>query len=157
MSGTSRARITLGVAALALALLSVPVFLAPAAGPASPGPAPGLRPDPRAAAVAALLDAPAGYAAVDEGLSIAEALRKHYGIDTGDAAADRLAAARRAEEELLAPLRVTPQQVEQAARALGYSLEPSACANFCDNVYRLALLSLHKQAIREALGIRSSL
>jgi hypothetical protein len=100
--------------------------------------------------VAGLLDAPAGQGAVGEGLVIAEALRRRYAIDTGNLPADNLAAARRAEREVLEPLRVTPEQVERAARSLGYSLEPAACANYCENVYRLALLELQKQALRRA-------
>lgn len=102
----------------------------------------------RSAAMAALLDSPRPREVVDEGLRIAEALRRHYGIDSGHRHADRLAAARRAKTEVLDRLVFTPDEVRRAAADLGYDIDPARCANFCGNVDALARVELAKRALR---------
>lgn len=101
-----------------------------------------------AVAFGALIDSPRPAQVVEEGLRVAEKLRQRYGIDTGDAAADRQAAARRAQAEFLDRLTFPSAEVEEAARSLGYSLDPAACADYCDNVRRLAVADLMMQALR---------
>jgi len=76
----------------------------------------------RAAAFAAFLDSPRPAAVIDEGLRIAEGLRRHYGIDTGHVHADRLAAARRARAEVSArPFLIEPGP--STAQPLGSTVE----------------------------------
>jgi hypothetical protein len=101
----------------------------------------------RAIALGLLLDTPAPAADVDEGLRVAERLRRRYGIDSGDLHADRVAAALRARDEVLARLEVTPDQLRATAESLGYSLDPARCGSTCGNVARLARLELERRAL----------
>jgi len=103
----------------------------------------------RAVAFGLLLDTPASDAVVREAIEIADRLRHRYGIDTGNPQADREEATRRVREEVLDHLSFTPAEMEAVARSLGYSLDPAACRNFCDNVRRLAEVELRKRALRE--------
>jgi hypothetical protein len=102
----------------------------------------------RAIAMGLLIDTPAEEAVIDDGLRVAEALRRRYGIASGNAHADRVAAAIRARDELLATVEPTPEQLRVAAEALGFSLDPARCGNACGNVARLARLELQKEALR---------
>lgn len=140
------------VAAAALVFLGAPGQSAPDAAPGrsdgSSGEGAYPTPQDRAVAFGYLLDTPRPPEVVDESLVIAEKLRLRYGIDTGNREADRLAAARRAKEELLDALVFSPAELEEAARSLGYSLDPAECANFCENVARLADIELKKRALK---------
>ena len=102
----------------------------------------------RAIAMGLLLHTPAAPDALDEGLRVAEQLRRRYGIDSGSRHADRVAAALRARDEVLARLDVTSDQLRATAEALGYSLEPARCRTTCENVARLARLALEKRALQ---------
>lgn len=110
-----------------------------------------LREDDRAAAFGYFLDSPVSPSVIDDSLALAEALRLRYGIDTGNAQADRIAAARRAEREVLDSRTFTDEEIAAAARALGYGLAPAECADYCGNVRRLAVLHL-KMALLRAHG-----
>lgn len=101
----------------------------------------------RAIAVGLLLDSPRSAAVIDRAIEIAEALRRRYGIDSGDVAADREQAARRAQQEVLESLEVSEEALARAAAQLGYSLDPAACGETCENVRRLALLELQRRAL----------
>lgn len=105
-----------------------------------------ITPEDRALAAALLLDSPRPAAVIDEGLQIAERLRRRFGIDTGHRHADRLAAARRAQAELERAT-FTPEELRAAARALGHDLD--ACGTWCRNVARLAELELRKRVLRQ--------
>jgi len=141
---------------IALAGATLPAAPLPAALLHDLGPPPGPAAAPeafptardRAVAFGYLLDSPRPPAVIEESLVIAEELRRRYGIVTGDPEADRLAAARRAKTELIDALTFSPQEVEEAARSLGYSLEPAQCADFCENVYRLSIVELQKRALK---------
>jgi hypothetical protein len=102
----------------------------------------------RALAFGYLIDTPRSQETIDESLVLAEKLRLRYQIDTGNVQADRVAAARRAQEELLDVVVFSPREIEDAARSLGYSLDPRQCADACDNVRRLAIIELKKSALR---------
>ena len=99
-------------------------------------------------AMGLLLHTPAPPDIVDEGLRVAERLRRRFGIESGDVHADRVAAALRARDEVLARLDVTPDQLRATAEVLGYSLDPARCRTTCDNVARLARLELEKRALQ---------
>lgn len=103
--------------------------------------------DDRAVAFGRLIDSPQPREVLDEGIRIAEALRRRYRIDTGDIEGDRRQAADRARVEVLETMAVSEDRIEKTARDLGYSLDPSVCSNYCDNVRRLALLVLEKQTL----------
>jgi hypothetical protein len=94
-----------------------------------------------------LIDSAPSASSVDRGLAIAEALRRKYGIDTGDPLRDRREAASRAQREVLDPLVFEDKHVAVMAAELGYSLDPNACANTCGNVRELAVLELKKRAL----------
>ena len=100
-----------------------------------------------AIAVGLLLDTPAPDEVVDDGLRIAEQLRQRYGIDSGNLHADRVAAALRARDEVVARLEPTPDELRETATALGYSLDPALCGSTCGNVARLARLELERRAL----------
>lgn len=102
----------------------------------------------RVIAMGLLMHTPVQSETVDEGLRIAEGLRRHFGIDSGDVHADRVTAAIRAWDEIVAPLEVTPEQLRAAAEELGYSLDRSRCGNRCENVARLARIELEKRALQ---------
>jgi hypothetical protein len=142
-----------------------------AGGPRPTAPTPAVAPDPAAPAAASgepalppagfrsseedravafglLLDTPVSPRVLDEAIALAEALRLRYGIDTGNVQADRQEAAERALREGVEPLTFTDGEIAAAARDLGYSLDPAECANYCDNVRRLALVELRKRALR---------
>lgn len=139
--------------AAAVALMAVAAWSGRGAGA---GPAPGgssggvpiTDRDDRNLALGHFLDVPAAASSIDEGIAIAEKLRLRYGIDTGDRHADRVEAARRAKTELLDNLTFTEEDLEQAARRLGYSLNPVECADYCENVRRLAVATLQKRALK---------
>jgi hypothetical protein len=95
-----------------------------------------------------LLDSPRPKEVVEEGLRIAELLRRRYAIDTGNPYQDRLVAARRAKREFVDRLEFSDEEVEEKAASLGHSLDPDECADFCPQVYRLAILELQKSALR---------
>jgi hypothetical protein len=95
-----------------------------------------------------LLDMPVSPEALEEGIRLAERLRALYGIDTGNVHADRQEAAERALREVVEPLRFGEDELAAAARDLGYGLDPAECANYCDNVRRLADVELRKRALR---------
>jgi hypothetical protein len=100
-----------------------------------------------------LLDSPRPREVVEDGVKTAELLRRRYGIDTGNPYQDRLAAARRAKREFLDRLEFSRQEIETMAASLDYSLDPDECLNFCQQVERLAVLELEKEALRAfALG-----
>jgi hypothetical protein len=101
----------------------------------------------RALAFGHFIDTPVASKAMNEALVLAEKLRLRYGIDTGHPQADRLAAARRAQVELLERLSFGPAEIREAARELGYSLDPALCANACANVEALAVLQLKRRAL----------
>ena len=104
-------------------------------------------PEDRAIATGLLFETPAPAATVDEGLRVAEQLRQRYGLDSGDVHADRVAAALRARDEVVARLDITPDQLRTSAEALGYSLDPARCGTTCENVARLARIELEKRAL----------
>jgi hypothetical protein len=110
-----------------------------------------LREDDRAAAFGYFLDSPVSPSVIDESLALAEALRRRYGIDTGNAHADRITAARKAQREILDGRTFSDEEIEDAARALGYGLAAAECADYCENVRRLAVLHL-KMALLRAHG-----
>jgi len=103
----------------------------------------------RAVAFGYLIDSARPQEVIDEGLVIADKLRRRYDIDTGHPWADRAVAAQRANAELLGALSFDSADVERMALSLGYSLDAALCADFCDNVRRLAIIELQKQALRE--------
>lgn len=144
------AALAIGATAV-LGLLRLPHAGSPdeAAAPPVPAAASGVAAaDDLAVAFGSLIDLPRPQAVVEEGLRIADQLRRRYGVDTGDPAADRQAAAHRAQSEFLDRLTFTAAEVEEAARSLGHSLDPSRCADFCDNVRRLAIADLKMRALR---------
>jgi hypothetical protein len=102
----------------------------------------------RAIAMGLLLHTPAKPEVLDEGLRVAERLRRRYGIDSGNVHADRIEAALRARDEVLARLDVSPEELRESAEALGFSLDPARCRTTCDNVARLARLELEKRALQ---------
>jgi hypothetical protein len=116
-----------------------------------PGSGP-VKPDDRALAFGRLIDTPQAPEVLDEGIRIAEALRRRYGIDTGDLEEDRRQAAERARVEVLETMVVSDDRIEITAEGLGYSLDPAVCSDYCDNVRRLALLELKKQALTAFAG-----
>lgn len=101
----------------------------------------------RAVAVGLLLDSPRSSAVTEEALALAEKLRRHYEIQSGDDFADREAAARRAQEEFLDRLVFGETEIRGKAESLGYSLDPAACANYCANVRELARIELSRDAL----------
>jgi hypothetical protein len=107
----------------------------------------GATPEDRAIAMGLLLENPVPVATVDEGLRVADGLRRRYGLDSGNIHADRVTAALWARDEVVAQLDVTPEQLQTAAEALGYSLDPGRCGNTCENVARLARIELEKRAL----------
>lgn len=129
-----------------------PGLSGPAAQPSETCDAPG-RSAPRTAgrdlAFGQLIDVPRPIEVIDEGIRIADALRRRYGIETGDLEKDRREAARRARVELLEPMSVPEERLEAIARSLGHSLDPAACADYCGNVRRLAEIEARKVALRE--------
>ena len=108
-----------------------------------------LRDADRAVAFGHLIDAPRQVEVIDEGIDIAEKLCQRYGLDSGNRLADRIKAAERARQEVLQPDQIGEQQIEAMARSLGYSLDPAACADYCDNVRRLARVEIQKRALRD--------
>ncbi len=106
----------------------------------------------RAIAFGLLLDTPRPQAVIDEGLIVAEQLRRVYGIDSGNRFADYRAAAERARAEVLEPLDPTPREIAAVAESLGYSLAPERCANFCANVERLARAEIAKRALKDFIA-----
>lgn len=102
----------------------------------------------RAIAMGLLMHTPVAADTVDEGLRVAEGLRRRFGIDSGDVHADRVAAALRARDEIVARLDVTPEALRKTAEELGYSLDPARCSTTCDNVARLARIELEKRALQ---------
>lgn len=127
------------VRGLALAAVTLTAFGAWRA-PATP-----VAPADRALAVALLLDSPRPADVVDEGIRLAERLRRHYGIDTGRPHADRVAAAVSARAEL-DRLTFTRADLAAAASDLGWDLD--ACGTWCRNVERLATVELKRRALR---------
>jgi hypothetical protein len=115
--------------------------------PATAGLPTGLTQEDRAVAIGVLLDSPRTPQVVDEALVLAEKLRRHYGIDSGNAYADRQEAAERAQHDFLDRLVFTEEEIAESARALGYSLDPAMCANWCDNAREAALVELEKRAL----------
>lgn len=99
----------------------------------------------RAIAWGMMVDRPAGASSIDRGIEIAEQLRLRYGIDTGDVVADRMEAARRAREEVVAKVEMDEAALRQAAFELGY--DPDACADYCASLRRLAEVELRKRAL----------
>ncbi|MEE9231043.1 MAG: hypothetical protein V3U86_10085 [Acidobacteriota bacterium] len=155
--GRASARAAVGVflAAFLMITLALPGLLpsrpaaAAASGRSTPSPGQGSdRAEEFAIAFGHLLDTPVPFEVIDEGLEIADQLRQRYGIQTGNLHNDRLEAARRAEQEIVDPLSFSPEQLESAARSLGYSLDPNDCGNYCENVRRLAILELKMRALR---------
>ena len=102
-------------------------------------------PEERALAVALLLDSPRPPAVIEEGIRMAEQLRRRFEIDTGHRHADRLVAARRARAEL-DRLVFTRDELRAAARDLGHDLD--ACGTWCRNVAKRAELELTKRELR---------
>jgi hypothetical protein len=102
----------------------------------------------RAIAMGLLMHTPVAADTVDEGLRVAEGLRRRFGIDSGNVHADRVAAALRARDEIVARLEVGPEELRATAKELGYSLEPERCGNTCQNVARLARIELEKRALQ---------
>jgi hypothetical protein len=113
-------------------------------------PAEGVEPteDDLAIAYGFLLDSPRPRDVVEDGLKTAELLRRRYGIDTGNPYQDRLAAARRAKREFLDRLDFSQSEIEATVASLGYSLDPDECLDYCQQVHRLAILELEKEALR---------
>lgn len=109
----------------------------------------GATPEDRAIAMGLLLENPVSPGVVDEGLRVAELLRRRYAIDSGNVHADRVAAALRARDEVVARLEVTPDQLRATAEDLGYSLDPARCGTTCENVARLARIELEKRALAD--------
>ena len=110
----------------------------------------------RAIAMGLLLDTRADPAMIDEGLRIAEALRRRYAIDSGNVHADRVEAAIRAREEIRAGLQPAPHELSETAERLGFSLDPARCGNTCPNVARLAEIEMQKEALRRLAGATAS-
>src|SRR5262245_35755927 len=136
------AKTTTAIVAASLALAALSSFFPALRDPGAP------TEEDRAIAMGLLIDTPTDRGVIDDGLRVAEALRRRYEIDSGNVHADRVAAATRARDELLAGFEPTPDQLRAAAAALGYSLDPARCGNTCENVARLARLELQKEALR---------
>jgi hypothetical protein len=100
-----------------------------------------------AVAIGYMLDSPRPLEAIRKGIAVADGLRAVYGIDTGDVIADREAAARRAQSELLDRTSFSEGEIASMARTLGYSLDPAVCGTTCENVRRLTQLELQKLAL----------
>ena len=103
----------------------------------------------RAVAFGLLLDTPVSDAVIRESLALAEALRRIYGIDTGNVYRDRQTATERARTEVLEPLLFTTEQIKATATDLGYRLNPEHCRDFCHHVEELARVELKKRALRD--------
>ena len=101
----------------------------------------------RAKAFGYFIDSPRPFAVIDQGVAIAERLRRRYGIDTGNPDADRRAAALKFQTEVLDRLVFRDEEIAEMVRRLGYSLDPAQCRNTCDNVRRLAAFELQKIAL----------
>ncbi len=101
----------------------------------------------RAVAIGLYLDSPRSPEVTDKALVLSEKLRALYGIDTGNAFADREQAALRAHREFLDRLVFEDDEIRDMARDLGYSLDPAECANYCDNVHDLAVIELKRTAL----------
>jgi hypothetical protein len=118
----------------------------PAAGVPSTG-------DPTAAdaerrkAFGYFIDSPRPFEVLDQGLAIAERLARRYGMDSGNPEADRRAAALKFQSEVLERLVFTSEAIGAKAQQLGFSLEPAQCGNTCENVHRLAVFELQKDAL----------
>jgi hypothetical protein len=123
------------------------VFWSSAKPPHGGGGAPAPSEEDRAVAIGLLLDSPRTPQVVDEALEIAEKLCRYYGIETGNDYSDRQEAARRAQVEFLDKLVFSEEEIAESSRALGYSLDPATCANWCDNARELAVVELQKRAL----------
>ncbi len=110
----------------------------------------------RAVAFGLLLDTPRPQAVIDEGLIVAEQLRRIYRIDTGNRFADYRAAAERARDEVLEPLDPSPRELATVAESLGYSLLPERCGNTCGSVERLARAEIAKRALKAFIAAAGS-
>jgi hypothetical protein len=119
--------------------------------PAPSGGVPAVGESERAVALGFLLDTGAPPATIARSALVAERLRRHYGIDTGNVWADREAAARRA-LDAVAAREFTEEQIAAKAAALGYSLDPAVCTNTCANVRRLAEIELQRDALADLAG-----
>jgi len=141
-------------ASLALAAASCrgePRSAAPAAPPTAVVTAPeGTTPSDaeRDRAFGYFLDSPRPFAVLDQGLAIAEKVRRRYGIDTGNAEVDRRAAALRFQAEVLDRIVFGTEEIEGTARGLGYNLDPAVCLNACENIRHLAEIELKKAALQ---------
>ena len=98
-------------------------------------------------AVGLLLDSAPAPEAIDQGLVIAEALRRCYGPDANGRFPSREDTARRARTEILDKMSLSEEEIRAMAVTLGYSLEPAACGNTCENVRTLAVIELEKQRL----------
>jgi len=94
------------------------------------------------------LDSPRPFVVLDQGLAIAEKVRRRYGIDTGNAEVDRRAAALRFQAEVLDRIVFSTEEIEGTVRGLGYNLDPGICLNACDNIRHLAEIELKKAALQ---------
>lgn len=152
--GPVAARITVGVLALVLGaglMACAPETRVASASSSSPDAAEtqSTADRDRAVAFGLLLDMPVSEETRAEAIELADKLRRRYGIDTGYPEEDREHAAARAMEEVIEPLKFSRRELQVMAQSLGYSLEPGECANYCDNVRRLAEAELRKKALRD--------
>jgi hypothetical protein len=122
----------------------------------SDGPAPSassgeLSSDPLRIARGLFLEAPVSDETLATSVRVLEGLRQRYDLPPGPA--NDAKAGRRALEEIRR-LRFTAGERQRAARRLGISLRPGDCRESCENLERLVLLELQKQALLELAGIR---
>ena len=139
-------RLLIVVAGLVALTLGFAVFAMLRTDEAGGGPAFPTEED-RAIALGFLLDTPRSPEVTEHALVLGEKLRQRYGIDTGHPVSDREAAAQKAHAEILDRLTFEDQEIEETATALGYSLDPEQCANYCNNVRELAILELKRRAL----------
>ena len=99
----------------------------------------------RSVAIGMMLDQHLDERSLERGVEIAELVRRRYGIDTGRPVEDRIAAARRVNEEVLAPLTFADDELKRTARELGF--DPDDCADYCSSLVRLARIELKKRAL----------
>lgn len=136
-------------ATLVTILLGAAAVAAPAPGGTAASPMPSA--SDRAVAFGLLVDSPPPPAVIDEAIAIAERLRRAYGIDTGDALADREAAARRA-AAVLEGLVFGEGELGRVATELGYDLRPGACRTACRDIRALVEIELRKRALLALLA-----
>jgi hypothetical protein len=93
------------------------------------------------------IDSPRPFAVFDQGMDIAEQLRRRYGMDSGNPDADRRVAALKFQGDVLDRLVFSDEEIAATVHRLGFSLDPARCGNACENVRRLGIYELQKEAL----------